>query len=129
MSESSDWLPPLEPPSGGYARLTAALDARRQHRRRNHWRQRLILAGTSLALVALMLTPGLHQPDPQAQLIASSLQQAWAQADQELVVTNGAAAEMLKAPGLRVYWVGVAADKSPEAGDLRPGSATAPPGG
>ena len=112
MSELSVWLPPLEPPPGGYARLTQALDARRQSRDRHHWRAGLLLAGTSVALVALMLAPLLHRPDPEAQLIAASLQQAWAQGDQELVVKNGAAAEVLKAPGLRVYWVGVTADAS-----------------
>lgn len=112
MSELSAWLPPLEPPPGGYARLAHALEARRQSRDRHHWRLRLILAGTSVAIVALVLTSWMLRPDPQAQLIAASLQQAWAQGDQELVVENGAAAEVLKAPGLRVYWVGVAADAS-----------------
>ena len=107
MSELSAWLPPLEPPPGGYARLTQALDARRRGSARHHWRARLLLAGSSLAIGALVLAPLLRQPDPQVQMIGASLRQAWAQGDQELVIADGAAAELLKAPGLRVYWVGV----------------------
>lgn len=114
MSELSTWLPPLEPPPGGYARLTQALDWRRLRRARQHWRARLLLAGSSLAIAALVLAPLLHQPDPQAQLIAASLQQAWVRGDQELAVTDGAAAELLKTPGLRVYWVGVVGEQPPE---------------
>ena len=107
MSELSAWLPPLEPPPGGYARLSLALDARRLSGARHTWRARLLLAGSCLAIIALALATLLHQPDPQVQMIGASLRQAWAQGDQELVITDGAAAELLKAPGLRVYWVGV----------------------
>lgn len=110
MSELSAWLPPLEPPPGGYARLSRALEARRLRSARHHWRARLVLAGSSLAIVALVLAPLLRQPDPQVQMIGASLRQAWAKGDQELVIADGAATELLKAPGLRVYWVGVVAE-------------------
>lgn len=113
MSELKAWLPPLDPPPGGHARLASALAARRERAARHAWCGRLALAGASVAVVFMLLTPLLRAPDAQrqqAQAIAASLEQAWALGDQEIVVTDGAAAEMLKAPGLRVYWVGTVGD-------------------
>ncbi len=110
MSELQSWLRPMDPPPGGYARLADALATRRERAARQAWRGRLAWAGASLAVVFMALTPLLRAPNAerqQAQAIAASLEQAWALGDQEIVVTDGAAAEMLKAPGLRVYWVGV----------------------
>jgi hypothetical protein len=120
MSDLKTWLPPLDPPTGGYARLADALAARRERAARHAWRGRLAWVGASLALVFMMLTPLLRAPDAQrqqVQAIALSLEQAWALGDQEIVVTDGAAAEMLRAPGLRVYWVGVVG--APAANDAR----------
>lgn len=108
MNELKPWLPALEPPAGGYVRLTHAIAARRQRATRHAWRGRIAWAGAAAALV-LALTPLLRAPDAERQqraAIATSLEQAWAQGDAEIVVTNGAAAELLKAPGLRAYWVG-----------------------
>lgn len=119
MNELKPWLPELDPPAGGYARLAAAIAARRQRAARRAWRARLAWAGAAAALV-LALTPLLRMPDAQRQqraAIAASLEQAWAQGDAEIVVTDGAAAEMLKAPGLRAYWVGTV--REPDAPELR----------
>lgn len=113
MSEFRAWLPPLEPPAGGHALLAKALAARREAAVSHAWRGRLAWVGASLAVVFMALTPLLRAPDAQrqqAQAIATSLEQAWALGDQEIVVSDGAAAEILKAPGLRVYWVGVIGD-------------------
>lgn len=112
MNELKPWLPTLEPPSGGYARLADAIAARRQRAAHHAWRGRIAWAGAAAALV-LALTPLLRTEDAeraQAQAIAASLEQAWAQGDQEIQVTDGAAAEILKAPGLRAYWVGTVSD-------------------
>ncbi len=81
-----------------------AIAARRQRAARHAWRGRIAWAGAAAALAVVVLTPLLRAPDAeraQAQAIAASLEQAWAQGDQEIQVT-----EMLKAPGLRAYWVG-----------------------
>lgn len=110
MNELNAWLPPLDPPSGGYARLVNAMAVRRERAARHAWRGRLAWAGASVAVAVMVLAPLLQTPDAERQqtgAIAVSLEQAWALADQEIVVTDGAAAEVLKAPGLRVYWVGV----------------------
>ena len=112
MNELKPWLPALEPPAGGYVRLTHAIAARRQRAVRHAWRGRIAWAGAAAALV-LARTPLLRTPDAerqQAQAIAASLEQAWAQGDQEIRVADGAAAEILKAPGLRAYWVGTVSD-------------------
>lgn len=114
MNELKPWLPALEPPAGGYARLADAIAARRQRAARHAWRARLAWAGAAAALVlVLVLTPLLRTPDAerqQCEAIATGLERAWAQGDAEIVVTDGAAAEMLKAPGLRAYWVGTLRD-------------------
>lgn len=113
MSELKSWLPPIEPPPGGYARLADALARRRERAVRHAWRGRLAWAAASVAAVFMVLAPLLRPPIAerrQAQAIAASLEQAWALGDQEIVVTDGAATELLKAPGLRVYWVGVVTD-------------------
>jgi hypothetical protein len=118
MSELKSWLPPIDPPPGGYGRLADALAARRERTARHAWRGRLAWAVTSVALVLMVLTPLLRTPTAerqQAQAIAASLEQAWALGDQDIVVTDGAAAEMLKAPGLRVYWVGVVGEPAEHA--------------
>ena len=120
MSEFQTWLPPIDPPPGGYVRLADALSARRERPARLAWRGRLAWVGASLAVVLVALTPLLRAPDAQrqqAQLIATSLEHAWALGDQEIVVSDGAAAEILKAPGLRVYWVGVVAE--PQESDIQ----------
>lgn len=112
MNELKPWLPALEPPPDGYARLADAIAARRQRAARHAWRGRIAWAGVAAVLV-LALTPLLRTRDTeraQAQAIAASLEQAWAQGDQEIQVTDGAAAEILKAPGLRAYWVGTVSD-------------------
>jgi hypothetical protein len=115
MSELTTWLPPLDPPPGGYARLADALAARRHRAARRAWRGRLAWVGASMAVAFVALTPFLRLPQAQRQqqqAIAASLEQAWAFGDQEIVVTDGAAAEILKTPGLRVYWVGVVGESA-----------------
>lgn len=112
MNELKPWLPAMDPPPGGYARLADVIAARRQRAARHARRARLAWAGAAGALV-LALTPLLRTPDAERQqreAIAAGLERAWAQGDAEIVVTDGAAAEMLKAPGLRAYWVGTLRD-------------------
>jgi hypothetical protein len=125
MSEFTTWLPPLDPPPGGYARLADALQARRERAARHAWRGRLAWVGASIAVVFMVLTPLLRVPPAQRQQeqrIAASLEQAWALGDQEIVVSDGAAAEILKAPGLRVYWVGVVGEPADPASSERQGT-------
>lgn len=111
MTDLNPWLPELDPPAGGHARLAAALAGRgaraERHRRRAPW----AWAGASLATALLVLTPWLRAPDAdrlRAQRIASSLEQAWAAGgDSDLAVTDGAAIAVLRTPQLRLYWVDV----------------------
>jgi len=110
MSDLNGWLPLLVPAPGGYARLSAALAARQARARGRFGRARLAWVAAASAVVFIALAPLLHVPHPQrqqARQIAASLEQAWALGDQDIVVSDGAAAQILKAPGLRVYWVGV----------------------
>ena len=116
MSTLKAVLPPLQPPAGGYERLAQALAGRRPQ----VWQARLTWAGSIAALI-LAMSPLLRSPSAeseQAQVIAASLQRAWAVGDQDIVVENGAAAQMLEAPGLRVYWVDVV-EKPSEAATKR----------
>jgi len=104
MSTLKALLPPLQPPAGGYERLAHALAGRRTQ----VWPARLAWAGSVAALILALSPLRPHSSESeQARAIAVSLQQAWAVGDQDIVVENGAAAQMMEAPGLRVYWVDV----------------------
>jgi|CXWL01.1.fsa_nt_gi hypothetical protein len=110
MTDLTTWLPQLDPPPGGYARLAQALENRRVHAQRfGHWR--LALASVSLMLIVVLLLPlagRTRQARLEASSVASGLEQAWKlSAEQDLTVSNGAAIAVLRQPGVRMYWVGV----------------------
>lgn len=115
MSNLRDWLPPLEPPLGGYLRLSKALARKRRQR---HWQGphlRIAAGCASLVVIALLLnmrSPANLAMDQQQALVVSSLQQALATPKDDLVVTDGAAVVALRAPGVRLYWVAVTGENA-----------------
>lgn len=109
MSGLERWLPPLEPPPGGHRRLAEALARRRGRASRHAWQGRLAGVAASLSVVALAIVLA-QARDParvQARRVAVELAAAWQADAADLAVDDGAALEVLRQPGLRVYWVDV----------------------
>lgn len=103
--ELAAWLAPLSPPAGGEARLRSALDQRRMSAW-VYWSPTI----AALALCALAVTV-LRTPADAA--LRAGLAHAWAQGEGvDLAVSAGAAAPLLRTPGLRIYWVAAAPEKN-----------------
>ncbi len=129
MSDLTPWIPTLEPPAGGYSRLVDAMSARNQRRGvRARWQ--VGLATACIGALVLVLAPMAAESQRQRlqeRRIAQTLERAWEEsARSDLTVTDGAAMAVLKAPGVRLYWVSAMPSASAAAKAPEPAQSTSP---
>jgi len=111
MSDYELWLPTLNPPFGGQARLRVALAQRARHPIREY-RWRLAAATACVSILTAFAVPLMSQGH-EARRVADAVEAVEAVFNAPLPslrVENGAAIAVLETEQIRIYWV---ASKSP----------------